>query len=104
MEPYVVIETGGKQYRVEKGAIIDVELIEGEAGAKVVLESVLASSDGAALTVGTPTIAGAKVQAEIVKQFRAKKVVSFRKLKRKGFHKKKGHRQEQTRLKIEAIA
>ena len=56
------------------------------------------------MTVGTPTIAGAKVQAEIVKHFRAKKVVSFRKLKRKGFHKKIGHRQYFTELKITGIS
>ncbi len=104
MEPYAVIETGGKQYRVEKGAIIDVESIEGDAGAKITIDQVLAVSDGSALKIGAPLVAGATVTAEIVKQFRGEKVVSFRKLKRKGFHKKKGHRQEQTQLKIEAIA
>lgn len=104
MEPYVVVETGGKQYRVQKDSIIDVERIEGDAGAKVSLDRVLAVSDGSALNVGTPTVAGAAVSAEIVKQFRGEKVIHFRKLKRKGFHKKKGHRQEQTQLKILAIA
>lgn len=104
MEPYAVVETGGKQYRVQKESIIDVERIEGEAGAKVALDRVLALSDGAALNVGTPAVAGASVKAEIVKQFRGDKVVSFRKLRRKGFHKKIGHRQNLTRLKIEAIA
>lgn len=104
MEPYAVIETGGKQHRVEVGAIIDVESIEGDAGAKVTLDQVLAVSDGSSLKVGAPLVAGASVKAEIIKQFRGEKVVSFRKLKRKGFHKKKGHRQELTQLKIEAIA
>lgn len=104
MEPYAVIETGGKQHRVEVGAIIDVESIEGDAGAKITLDQVLAVSDGSSLKVGAPLVAGATVKAEIIKQFRGEKVVSFRKLKRKGFHKKKGHRQEQTQLKIEAIA
>jgi len=104
MEPYAVVETGGKQYRVEKDAIIEVERIEGEAGAKVALDRVLAISDGNALQVGTPDIKGAAVKAEIVEQFRGEKVVNFRKLRRKGFHKKIGHRQNLTRLKIEALA
>ena len=104
MEPYAVVETGGKQYRVEKDSIIDVESLEGDAGAKISLDRVLALSDGTTLNVGTPAIAGAAVSAEIVKQFRGEKVVHFRKLKRKGFHKKKGHRQEQTQIKILAIA
>jgi large subunit ribosomal protein L21 len=104
MEPYAVVETGGKQYRVEKNAIIDVEIIAGEAGAKISLDRVLAVSDGTALNVGTPAIAGATVKAEIVKHFRDAKVVNFRKNRRKGFHKKIGHRQNLTRLKIEALA
>lgn len=103
MEPYVVIETGGKQYRVQKDSVIDVETIAGDAGAKVTLDRVLAVSDGSALNVGTPVIAGATVSAEIVKQFRGEKVINFRKNRRKGFHKKIGHRQELTRLKIAAI-
>lgn len=103
MEAYAVVETGGKQYRVQKDSVIDVETIEGEAGATVSLDRVLAVSDGNALTVGSPTITGATVQAEIVKQFRGDKVVNFRKARRKGFHKKIGHRQELTRLKVAAI-
>ena len=104
MEAYAVIETGGKQYRVQKDSVIDVETIEGEAGAKISLDRVLAVSDGTTLNVGAPTISGATVQAEIVKQFRGDKVVNFRKNRRKGFKKKIGHRQELTRLKVAAIA
>lgn len=103
MEAYAVVETGGKQYRVQKDSVIDVETIAGDAGAKVSLDRVLAVSDGNALTVGAPTVAGATVQAEIVKQFRGDKVVNFRKNRRKGFHKKIGHRQELTKLKVLAV-
>lgn len=104
MEAYAVVETGGKQFRVQKDSIIDVETIEGDAGAKVSLDRVLAVSDGTTLNVGAPVIAGAAVKAEIVKQFRADKVVNFRKNRRKGFHKKIGHRQNLTQLKIVAVA
>ena len=103
MEPYAVIETGGKQYRVQKDSIVDVESLAGDAGSKITLDNVLAVSNGTALTVGTPAVEGAKVSAQIVEHFRDDKVISFKKKKRKGFHKKIGHRQNQTRLKIEAI-
>ncbi len=103
MEAYAVVETGGKQYRVSKGSILEVELLDGEAGAKVTLPRVLAISDGTELKVGTPEISGASVAAEIVSQFRGPKVVSFKKKRRKGFHKKIGHRQELTRIKVESF-
>ena len=104
MEAYAVVETGGKQYRIQKDSVIDVETIAGEAGAKISLDRVLAVSDGTSLNVGTPVIEGASVKAEIVKQFKDEKVINFRKNRRKGFHKKIGHRQRLTRLKIEAVA
>ena len=104
MEAYAVVETGGKQYRVQKDSVIDVETIAGEAGATVSLDRVLAVSDGSSLNVGAPTVAGATVTAEIVKQFRGDKVIAFRKKKRKGYHKKIGHRQDLTQVKIAAIA
>lgn len=103
MEAYAVVETGGKQYIVRKDASIEVERLEGDVGAKVTLENVLAISDGTALTVGAPTVKGVKVAAVIEQQFRAEKVVNFKKKRRKGFHKKIGHRQNLTRLKVEAI-
>jgi large subunit ribosomal protein L21 len=103
MEAYAVVETGGKQYRVSKGSIVEVELLDGEAGAKVTLPRVLAISDGTELKVGTPEISGASVAAQIVAQFRAPKVVSFKKKRRKGFHKKIGHRQELTRIQVESF-
>ena len=103
MDAYAVVESGGKQYRVIQGGTVDVERLEGEAGKKIKLGRVLALSDGNVLQIGTPELAGAEVTAEIVKQFRGKKVIAFRKKKRKGFHKKQGHRQELTQVKIASI-
>jgi large subunit ribosomal protein L21 len=104
MDAYAVVETGGKQYRVTQGAVLEVERLDGEAGAKVTLSRVLAVSDGQSLTVGTPEISGAAVTAEIVKQFRGSKVIAFRKKKRKGYHKKQGHRQDLTQLRVQSIS
>lgn len=100
MEPYAVIETGGKQYRVEKGSVIEVERLTVEAGGKVEIPAVLAASDGKELMIGTPHIKGAKVMGEVVAQFRGPKVVAFKKKRRKGYKKKIGHRQELTRVRI----
>jgi large subunit ribosomal protein L21 len=103
MEAYAVIETGGKQYRVQANDTFDIELLDGEAGATVTLDSVLAISNGTELVVGTPTVAGASVTAEIVEQHRGPKLVAFKKVRRKGFKKKIGHRQELTKIRIKEI-
>ncbi len=103
MEAYAVIETGGKQYLVRKNSKLDIERLPGEAGATIELAPVLACSDGASLKVGTPAIAGAKVVARVVKQFKARKVVAFKKKRRKGYKKKIGHRQQLTRVEIADI-
>lgn len=103
MEAYAVVQTGGKQYRVQAGDVLEVERLDGDVGAKVTLSSVMAMSNGSELVVGAPEIDGAAVVAEIVEQFRGKKVVAFKKKKRKGYHRKVGHRQELTKLKVEAI-
>ena len=100
MEAYAVIETGGKQYRVGAGETLDVERLDGEAGASIALDRVLALSDGTSLTVGTPTVEGAAVTAEILEHLRGPKVISFKKKRRKGYKRKQGHRQELTRIKI----
>lgn len=103
MEAYAVMETGGKQYRVQKGDELDVELLDGEPGQTVALERVLAVSDGEALTVGRPTVEGARVSVSIVDQHRGPKLVAFKKKRRKGYHKKIGHRQEAMRVRVESI-
>lgn len=104
MDAYAVIETGGKQYRVKAGDTLKVELLKGDAGAAVTLESVLALSDGTDLKIGTPTVKGAKVAAEIVEHTKAPKVVAFKKKRRKGYSRKVGHRQPLTVLRITKIA
>jgi large subunit ribosomal protein L21 len=103
MEPYAVVETGGKQYRVEAGDTLKVELLEGEAGTAVVLDAVLALSDGKSLTIGAPFVKGAKINAEIVEQARAPKVVAYKKKRRKGYERKVGHRQHLTVLRVAGI-
>ena len=104
MDGYAVIETGGKQYMVRAGDVLDVEKLAGDEGAKITLSSVLALSNGSELTVGQPAVTGAAVQATVVKQFRGEKVIAFRKKRRKGYKKKRGHRQSLTQIKIESIA
>lgn len=103
MEAYAVVETGGKQYLLKKGSVLDVELLGAEAGKKIKLSRVLAISDGKDLTVGTPDVKGAAVTVEIVDNHRGPKLISFRKKRRKGFHKKIGHRQELTQIRVEDL-
>jgi len=99
---YAVIRTGGKQYRVEKGDRLKVELLEGEVGKKVTFEPLLVGGEGEA-RVGKPTVSGAKVEGEIVTHGKHQKVIHFRK-KKEGWTKKRGHRQPFTELVITGIA
>ena len=100
---YAVIKTGGKQYKVAKDDKVEVEKIAGEPGASVTLDSVLLLGDGADTTAGTPLIEGASVTAEVVEQKRTKKIIVFKKQRRKNYRRKHGHRQEVTLLKITDI-
>ncbi|TAN61620.1 50S ribosomal protein L21, partial [bacterium] len=90
---HAVIKTGGKQYRVSEGTVVKVEKLLGDKGASVEFSEVLSVGDGDSIKVGTPTVAGAKVLAEIVEQGRDKKVIVFKKKRRKGYTKRQGHRQ-----------
>lgn len=104
MDAYAVVETGGKQYRVGKDDVLAVELIEGaKAGDQIELGRVLALNDGSGLKLGTPVVEGASVKAEVVEEFRGKKVVAFKKKRRKGYHKKIGHRQDLLRVKVVSV-
>ena len=104
MDAYAVVETGGKQYRVQKDDVVAVELIEGaKAGDQIELGRVLALNDGAALKVGAPVVEGASVKAEVIEEFRGEKVVAFKKKRRKGYHKKIGHRQDLLRVKVVSV-
>ncbi len=101
---YAIVKTGGKQYRVSEGDVVDVEKLEAEVGDQATLDQVLFYSDGSAANIGDPVIEGASVTASVVDQVRAKKVTAFKLKRRKGYHKTKGHRRQMTRLKIESIS
>ncbi len=103
MEAYAVVETGGKQYFVRKGEPLKVEKLGAEAGSKIVLDRVLAISDGQTLKVGTPVVEGAAIEIDVVGDAREKKVVSFKVRRRKGYKRKMGHRQTLTQVKVAAI-
>ncbi len=100
---YAIVQTGGKQYKVEPGDLLKVEKLAGDPGAEVQLDKVLAVSDGAALTLGSPFLENAVVRATIVRTARGPKIVVFKKKRRKAYHKKQGHRQFYTLLRIDAI-
>lgn len=99
--PYAVVRTGGKQYKVEPGDVFRVESLEGEPGATVELREVLATGDGeGSPRVGSPLVEGASVTARIVEQTKARKVLVFKKKRRKDYRRKKGHRQPVTTLQV----
>lgn len=100
---YAIIKTGGKQYKVSVGDKINVEKLEVAEGEMATFDQVLAAGEGASLKVGAPTLAGASVQAKVIRQFKAEKVTAFKFRKRKGYHKTKGHRQPLTRVQVTAI-
>ena len=97
---YAIISTGGKQYKVDPGMLLDVERLEGEVGSKIRLEEVLAVQADDHLQVGRPHLKGAAVVVEVVDHPRGPKVINFKFKRRKGYHRKIGHRQELTRLKV----
>lgn len=96
---FAIIRAGGKQYKVANGDTIRIEKTEGKAGDKVELGEVLVAGD----KVGAPLVSGAKVMAEIVRQFRDEKVIVFKKKRRQNYRRKKGHRQYLTEVKITDI-
>lgn len=100
---YAIIETGGKQYRVEEGGILEVEKLSGEAGDALTLDKVLLVS-GDDVRIGNPLISGVVVNASIVAQVRDKKKLTFRYKSKNRYSVRKGHRQPLTRIKIESIA
>ena len=102
---YAVIQTGGKQYRVEPGQTVQVETLPGEKGAQVVFDQVLmvSSGDGGSVNIGKPMVAGAKVTGQIVEQGRGDKLVVFKFRRRKNYVRRNGHRQDYTAVKIAEI-
>ena len=99
---YAVIATGGKQYKVSEGDIITIEKLGAEAGETVTFDQVLAVSNGE-LSIGCPTVEGATVTATVVKEGKGKKVIVYKYKRKTGYHKKNGHRQLFTQVKIDKI-
>lgn len=100
---YAVIKTGGKQYRVSEGQSLRVEKVAGQPGDKVIFDQVLMLG-GDEPKVGKPTVGGAKVEATILAQDRAKKIIVFKFRRRKNYRRKQGHRQPYTELQINTIS
>ena len=100
---YAVIKAGGKQYRVSQGDVVQIEKMAGEVGDQVTLSEVLLIGGNGESRIGTPTVADARVTAEIMNQGPGRKVIVFKKKRRKGYSRKQGHRQKLTTLKILAI-
>ena len=99
---YAIIATGGKQYKVSEGDIITIEKLGVEAGEAVTFDQVLAVSDET-LKIGNPILENAVVEATVVKNGRGKKVISYKYKRKTGYHRKKGHRQAYTKVKINKI-
>ena len=100
---YAVLETGSKQYRVAAGDTLEIERLETEAGKPFTFDRVLLVNNDGKLSVGTPTVDGAKVVADVVAHKRGEKKLTFKMKRRKGYHKTIGHRQELTIVKIKEI-
>ena len=100
---YAIIETGGKQYRVQEGDTIFVEKLDVEAEDKIVFDKVLAVVDADKSKFGAPTVKGAKVEAKVIKNGKAKKVIVYKMRPKKNYRRKQGHRQPYTKVEISAI-
>lgn len=102
-EIYAIVETGGKQYRVSPGQVVDVDRFDADAGAAVELDRVLLLGEGDAVTVGTPTVEGARVMVTVQEEGRGKKIIVFRYKPKVRYRRKTGHRQAYTRISIDSI-
>ncbi len=100
---FAIVETGGKQYQVEEGRYVDIELLEGEADSKVVFDKIVMLVNGKKSKVGQPYVSGASVEGKILKHDKAKKIIVFKQRPKKGYRKKQGHRQQFTRVMISKI-
>ncbi len=100
---FAVIQTGGKQYKVAKDDVIIVEKLDAETGKKVTFGDVLIAGEGKKVTVGAPLVKGASVTGEVLEQRKGDKVIVFKKKRRQTYRRKKGHRQNETVVKITGI-
>lgn len=101
---FAVLKTGGKQYKVSEGDVIQVEKLEGNVGDAVTLDQVLMVGEDDNVQVGSPFLDGSAVTAEIVEQYKDKKILVFKKHRRKNYRRKNGHRQLVTRIKVTGIS
>ncbi len=100
---YAVLETGSKQYRVAAGDTLEIERLTAEKGASVTFDRVLLVNNDGKVAVGTPTVSGASIVADVVDHIRGEKKLTFKMKRRKGYHKSIGHRQELTVVKVKEI-
>ncbi|MBN1944262.1 MAG: 50S ribosomal protein L21 [Bradymonadales bacterium] len=100
---YAIVETGGKQYRAEVGKVLDVELLDAGEGDGVEFDRVLLLTDESGTRVGTPTVEGARVKAQVMGTVKGPKVRIYKMRRRKGYRKQAGHRQGYSRVKVTAI-
>ena len=100
---YAVIKTGGKQYRVKEGDLLEIEKLGAEKGQKINFDQVFLIEDEGRVLVGTPVVENAVVRAEVVENYKGDKVLIFKKKRRKQYRRTKGHRQELTKVRIEKI-
>ena len=100
---YAIVETGGKQYQVQTGQIVDVERLPADVGDEVELDQVLLVSDDDQVQIGQPRVEGAKVRATVLRQDRARKIIVFKFKPKERYRRKAGHRQSFTRLRIDEI-
>ena len=101
---YAVIKTGGKQYRVSPGDLLVVEKLAGEPGESVAFDQVLMVGEGAGVTVGAPLVKGAKVSATLIETRKGEKIKIFKKIRRQGYRRTRGHRQLESVLRVTAVA
>ena len=101
---FAIVNISGKQYRVEKGDQIKVALLETESGKKVKFENVLLTDDGKKVTIGNPVVSGATVSGTVINHGRGRKVIVFKKKRRKGYRRKNGHRQDFSLIQIDSIS
>jgi len=101
--PYAVIQTGGKQYRVEPGDVVRVEKLTADPGAEVAFTEVLMTGGEGAVRIGTPLLPGARVTATVLQQGKAKKILLFKKKRRKNYRRRGGHRQHFTEVRVVQI-
>jgi large subunit ribosomal protein L21 len=101
---YAVIKTGGKQYRVQAGDVLVVEKLDGEVGAEVAFNDVLMVGEGADVVVGAPLVEGAVVNATLIETRKGDKVRIFKKIRRQGYRRTKGHRQLESVLRVTSVA